>query len=145
MVGRLFLGVIFLLGMVGCTSTRQSMINQLELRIGELEREVAQKDDEISELQEELYQLRSSLKTQKRTSSDVSSVTTKKGDIIRVNATAAQVQIALKKAGYYEGAIDGKIGANTKNAIVQFQKDNGLKADGVIGRQTWEKLSAFVE
>ena len=145
---RILLGMVFLTTVVGCASTRQTSLNQMELRIGELERQVAQKDDEIGDLQDEVDQLSSELKRKQKASLDVvdvSSSSKKYNNIIRVNASPGQVQIALKKAGYYDGAIDGKIGSNTKSAIMQFQKDNGLKADGVIGRQTWEKLQSHVE
>ncbi|MCK5581475.1 MAG: peptidoglycan-binding protein [Candidatus Omnitrophica bacterium] len=69
----------------------------------------------------------------------------KKGDIIRVNVKIKTVQQALQNAGYYEGNIDGKIGAQTKDAIVKFQEDNGLKSDGIIGRNTWAGLKTFLE
>ena len=52
------------------------------------------------------------------------------------------LQRALKNAGYYQGPVDGKAGAGTKDAIRRFQADNGLTADGVAGRQTWAKLQA---
>ena len=55
-----------------------------------------------------------------------------------------QVQIALKKAGYYHGAVDGNMGLKTKEAVKSFQKANGLKADGVIGKKTLEKLNRYL-
>ena len=60
--------------------------------------------------------------------------------MIRVNVPAEKVQTALKNAGFYTGKVDGKIGAGTKAAIVEFQKSKGLKADGVLGRKTWSEL-----
>ncbi len=51
------------------------------------------------------------------------------------------VQTALKNAGFNPGRIDGRMGANTERAIKQFQRAEGLKADGVIGPRTWDKLS----
>jgi len=42
----------------------------------------------------------------------------------------------------YEGAIDGLAGPKTDAAVRQFQKMNGLKADGVIGNNT---IKAFEE
>ena len=36
--------------------------------------------------------------------------------------------------------VDGKFGPSTKNAVVYFQTRNGLKADGIIGSATWQKL-----
>lgn len=32
------------------------------------------------------------------------------------------------------------IGSGTENAIKQFQKNNGLVADGVVGRLTFDKM-----
>ncbi len=58
---------------------------------------------------------------------------------------SVNIQKALKKAGYYNGAIDGKVGPGTRDAIAAFQKDNGLKADGVCGRGTWAKLKSYLE
>lgn len=52
-----------------------------------------------------------------------------------------EIQSALKNAGYYKGAIDGKIGPMSKKAIDDFQRDNGLEVDGKVGRRTWEVLS----
>jgi len=54
--------------------------------------------------------------------------------------SASDIQIALKNAGYYTGAADGKIGPMTKKAISEFQKANNLKADGKVGPKTWELL-----
>lgn len=55
-----------------------------------------------------------------------------------------KVQTALKNAGYYSGPIDGKIGQKTREAIKSFQSANGLKADGVVGPSTWEKLKKSI-
>lgn len=54
-----------------------------------------------------------------------------------------KVQQALKNAGFYTGSIDGKIGPKTREAIRAFQAQNGLKADGVAGTQTWAKLASL--
>ncbi|MCK9478025.1 MAG: spore cortex-lytic enzyme [Firmicutes bacterium] len=47
-----------------------------------------------------------------------------------------QIQIRLRNWGYNISAIDGIYGPNTKNAVTQFQKNNGLKVDGIAGAQT---------
>lgn len=36
--------------------------------------------------------------------------------------------------------IDGVFGPKTKEAVIQFQKANGLTTDGIIGPKTWSKL-----
>ncbi len=58
--------------------------------------------------------------------------------------TKKQIQEALKNAGYYDGKVDGKIGPKTTAAIKQFQKDAGLKADGIAGKNTKEKLLKYL-
>ena len=35
---------------------------------------------------------------------------------------------------------DGKFGNNTKNAVIKYQKLIGLKADGIVGLDTWKKI-----
>jgi len=54
------------------------------------------------------------------------------------------IQQALKNAGFYKGKIDGKIGPKTRLAIKAFQKNNGLKVDGVVGSKTWHKLKRYL-
>lgn len=56
---------------------------------------------------------------------------------------AAAIQRALKNAGYYQGTVDGKVGSRTKEAIRNFQRDQGLATDGICGRQTWARLKSF--
>jgi len=58
--------------------------------------------------------------------------------------TLRDIQTALKNAGVYAGAITGKTGPKTKAAIKDFQKANGLTADGKVGPKTWSKLSTYL-
>ena len=51
-----------------------------------------------------------------------------------------QLQNALNALGYSCGKADGKFGSATYNAVIAFQKANGLKADGKAGSATLEKL-----
>ena len=37
---------------------------------------------------------------------------------------------------------DGKFGTKTENAVKAFQKDNGLTADGICGKNTWSALDS---
>lgn len=55
-----------------------------------------------------------------------------------------QIQIALKKAGFDPGPIDGKIGKKTRKAIREFQKAKGLKVDGVVGEKIWQELKKYL-
>ncbi|PSB38409.1 peptidoglycan-binding protein [filamentous cyanobacterium Phorm 46] len=51
------------------------------------------------------------------------------------------VQNVLKLNGYYFGAVDGFFGPMTKVAVIQFQTNKGLPADGIVGKRTWHALS----
>lgn len=51
-----------------------------------------------------------------------------------------QVQAKLKQWGYYDGAVDGVYGQETYDAVVLFQRRNGLAADGVAGSSTLEAM-----
>lgn len=56
-----------------------------------------------------------------------------KGNITRL------IQERLNSVGF-NISIDGIFGGNTENAIKVFQKNRGLKQDGIIGRNTWNWL-----
>ena len=52
------------------------------------------------------------------------------------------VQRRLKALGYYSGAADGDFGPATEKAVKEFQKANGLTADGKVGEKTLKKMNA---
>ena len=54
------------------------------------------------------------------------------------------LQTKLMQKGYDLGkyGIDGDFGSATLKAVKQFQADNGLTADGVVGKNTWAALNA---
>ena len=54
------------------------------------------------------------------------------------------LQNILQKIGY-DISIDGIFGNNTKNAVIQFQNENGLTPDGIVGQNTWNALSAYID
>lgn len=54
-----------------------------------------------------------------------------------------QIQRKLKNWGYYSGAIDGKYGYQTYRAVRWFQSKNGLKVDGIAGKQTLAAMGIF--
>ncbi|MDE5765702.1 MAG: spore cortex-lytic enzyme [Clostridia bacterium] len=51
-----------------------------------------------------------------------------------------EVQRRLKQWGYYDGSVDGIYGAKTVEAVKRFQRKNGLTADGIAGKSTYEAL-----
>lgn len=50
------------------------------------------------------------------------------------------IQQALKKWGYLTGEVDGHFGRATYNAVVSFQRKNGLTVDGRVGASTASAL-----
>lgn len=63
--------------------------------------------------------------------------------LLRVGSVGPQVktlQQRLKTLGYYRGDVDGQYGTGTKNAVMAFQRDNGINADGLAGPETLTKV-----
>jgi len=52
----------------------------------------------------------------------------------------AQLQRALQDAGFPPGPIDGVFGPRTQAAVMGFQKQAGITADGIVGSQTTQAL-----
>jgi hypothetical protein len=50
-------------------------------------------------------------------------------------------QEILKQLGYRPGPIDGWFGEKTEQAVVQFQEENHLYGDGIVGPATWRGLN----
>lgn len=46
------------------------------------------------------------------------------------------IQTKLKRWGYYNGAVDGIYGSQTRQAVRYFQSKNGLAVDGIVGPKT---------
>jgi peptidoglycan hydrolase-like protein with peptidoglycan-binding domain len=71
-------------------------------------------------------------------------VVTKPDDKVKVGDSGegvTQIQNALVAAGY-KVVVDGKFGPQTQQAVLSFQKANGLQQDGVVGPLTWAKLQS---
>ena len=121
-----FAGILFL---AGCATTRSSSTVSLENRVQVLENKVGALETDL----------------QSAPQGAASMSETPAGSAVSAEKlTNKQIQKALKNAGYYDGTVDGKMGRKTKTAIKEFQKNNGLKADGVVGRNTKEKLLKYL-
>lgn len=62
-----------------------------------------------------------------------------KGEIVK------SLQESLAKLGYKVGKIDGIFGEKTEQAVVNFQEDHGLYADGIVGESTEKELRKALE
>ncbi len=54
------------------------------------------------------------------------------------------VQLALLRAGFNPGKLDGFFGNKTKNALLDFQRAAGLIPDGIVGKNTLETLRQYL-
>lgn len=52
------------------------------------------------------------------------------------------IQQKLKNLGYDVGSVDGDFGKSTENAVKAFQERNKLRADGIAGLQTINRLNS---
>ena len=156
---RLLAIFVLAIAFSGCASTQMKTQNeQIESRITDLEKNLQAKDAEIVDLQYQVKDLSSKIEGSKPAEADqASAVSTEQGgvvktsdiisnsQIIRVKVSPEKIQSALKAAGVYTGPVDGRIGSGTKAAIIEFQKSHGLKADGVLGKKTWEELKTYLK
>lgn len=59
--------------------------------------------------------------------------------VSRLGSTGSEVkriQQKLNELGYNAGKVDGIYGTQTKNAVTKFQRNCGITADGICGKQT---------
>jgi len=137
---RILLGILLITFLSGCATTAKKQdvqIQSLKHHTALLETELDRKDEEIRRLEDELTRREAQPRVEKKESK-------KKPQSGGFPPSIKQIQTALKNAGFYRGSIDGKMGSKTKAAIISFQKVNELKADGVVGKKTWLKLSRYV-
>lgn len=123
----------------GCNLNASSdRLTQLETKVGDIENRLVDLYNNYNSLEERHAALESKY----------NEILTKKSEVeakvSSVNMTNEEIQAALKAAGFYKGAIDGKVGPETEAAIKQFQESNGLKADGVVGSKTKALLVKYL-
>ena len=64
--------------------------------------------------------------------------------VLRRGSSGAYVRYLQQKLESFlipVGEIDGVFGAVTQNAVIAFQRANGLTADGIVGPATWASLT----
>ncbi len=148
--------IVLVVALSGCATTKKVAPQEVgvQQKVKDLEDSLVKKEQQISDLKYQIDDLNFQIKNLKKpdslsttTAADLSakSPAAKPDDIIRVNADPKDIQRALSAAGYYQGSIDGKIGQKSQKAIKDFQRDHGLKADGVIGQKTWAELKTYLK
>ncbi|BAY83011.1 putative N-acetylmuramoyl-L-alanine amidase [Calothrix parasitica NIES-267] len=67
-------------------------------------------------------------------------------EVLREGSTGEEVKVLQEIFSVYDLqplTIDGYFGRKTKEAVIGFQENRGLTADGVVGKQTWVALYRY--
>ena len=117
----------------GCAAaTRSSKAGETD----QLKNQVTSLENQVSELNQKVAELSQTSSAPNRYASRTNITPAQ-----RVMLSPKKIQVALKTAGYYSGPVDGKIGKQTRDAVKEFQKANGLNPDGVVGSKTAAALN----
>lgn len=54
------------------------------------------------------------------------------------------IQSLLNRIGYNAGTVDGVYGTRTQQAVIAFQRNNGLTPDGIVGPATWKVFNRLL-
>lgn len=117
-----------------------SKVDTLESRVEGVESKQAEVERATSQQAQTLEEIKAEKEKAVKTNFEVKPRSGKPG---KSTERIKDIQLCLKNAGFYSGNIDGVNGKGTKKATKEFQKVNGLKADGKVGPKTWELLSKY--
>ena len=62
-----------------------------------------------------------------------------------IGSDVLELQESLQFLGYYDWTPDGRFGNGTMQAVKRFQKEHGLKADGIVGWGTQGKIQMLLD
>lgn len=126
--------LICMLFVNGCATVKQKQeMDSLQTQVNSLQDQVQQKDAEIESLRQALA------RTTEQKYNDRKQVFS---ESVIGAPTVSQIQTALRRAGY-SISVDGRMGKQTRKAVRDFQRANGLVVDGKVGKKTWSLLEPY--
>jgi len=143
----IYIALVMVIAMVaaGCSSVPKktkaeisgikTRVDTLESRVGEVETKQTYTERATQEQAAAIEEVKSI----KMANTNIST----KAKVSKVSAKMKEIQACLKNAGFYNGPVDGIKGRKTRKGIKDFQRANGLVADGLAGRKTWDALSRY--
>ncbi len=69
-------------------------------------------------------------------------------ETLRLGSTGPDVKLVqslLARIGYQPGPVDGAYGPQTQQAVIAFQRNNGLVPDGIVGPSTWRIMLILLQ
>lgn len=166
---RIYIALLFLTLVLSGCATLKSPVNEKNLRTeverlrNENEALVAQRDaykSQTNQIRAQVMALQDALSEEKQKTMELESkVEALSGEMGSFKETTVyeekpkaptndftkKVQLALYTAGFDPGKIDGKMGPQTIQAVKEFQQAHSLKVDGIVGKETWERLQEYLE
>ena len=131
----------------GCSSVPKKTkeeITGIKTRVDTLESKVGEMETKQAYTERATQEQAAAIEEMKSVKMANTNISTKSSDA-KVGARMRDIQQCLKNAGFYDGSVDGVKGRKTRKAIKDFQKANGLTADGLVGKKTWEALSKYAQ
>ncbi|MBW4559983.1 MAG: peptidoglycan-binding protein [Mojavia pulchra JT2-VF2] len=58
-------------------------------------------------------------------------------------AAVTRLQQRLQQLGYFNTTATGNFGRITSDAVIAFQRNSGIPANGIVNRQTWNRLLGY--
>ena len=137
----------------GCTTTPKKVtqevtgirtrVDTLEARVEGVESKQIDVERMTAEQAQALEEMRNQQAMADAMAKSNISVKDRTGGATKVSTKVVDIQRCLKNAGFYAGKLDVVKGKQTMQAIRDFQQAHGLKADGIVGPQTWAMLRKY--